>query len=1300
MAIKFVLGRAGSGKSEYCLRNIKEKLTEAPIGRPLILLVPEQATSLAEHALVSSPELRGTLRAQVLSFHRLAWRIMQEVGGTARLPIDATGKVLLLYKILHKNRDRLKVFHTSAEQIGFIEKITELFTEFKRYCITADGLTDFAANTLFEGPTSTSLSDKLHDLELLYGAFETELSKAYLDGEDYLTLLAAQLPESNYVRGAECWIDGFHGFTPQELAVVEVLAGSCSNLTMTLTLNREYRPGDTLHELDLFHLPARTMLQLRARFDELQIPVEKTIILASQPPVRFQNSPMLAYMEGTFEHRLKKPYGGGAAAAKPDGNPSSAETGVRLSAAVNRRAEVEGAARDILKLVREGGVRYRDIAISVRNTEGYGDLLAATLADFGIPHFFDRKRSVMHHPLVEFVRSALDVILHYWKYDAVFRCVKTDFFLPVHDGDNPDRLDRHAMDRLENYVLAFGIHGARWYDGEPWTYSLRSSLEQPDSEMNKSEEAFLHKINACRRRVVEPLLAFQNRMKCAKHVQGRVEAIYQLFTDLNVPERLEGLSQQAIQAGNPEKAREHAQVWDRLMDMLDQLVDLMGEEDVSSETFAGLMEAGMESIRLGLVPPSLDQVLIGSMDRTRTGSVKHVFVLGVNEGVIPARLKEDSVLSERERDVLTDRGMPMAEGSRRRLLDEVFLVYNAFCTPSVCLWLSYPLADEEGKSLLPSEVIRHMKRMFPFVKERLLLSEPTAAMSLSEQLDYVEHPAKTMSLLLVQLKQWLKGEPISDVWWAAYNWFVRQPGWGKRLEALMRSLRYTNEAVPLSLETSRRLYGEHVLTSVSRMERFVACPFSQFVSHGLRLKERRIYRLEAPDIGQLFHAALSMFASEVSVQPGQWARLTAEECLTIAGQVVDRLAPRLQSEILFSSKRHHYIARKLKQVIGRAAMILGEHARRGQFEPIGLEIGFGAGQPIPPLSYWLDNGVRLDVRGRIDRVDRADTEQGTLLRVIDYKSSATALHLAEVFYGLSLQMLTYLDVILTHSKAWLGTEAQPAGVLYFHVHNPLLQLKNRISAEQADAELRKKFKMRGLVRADAETARLMDGALGDASGHSQFIPVAMKADGSFYKNSSVADDGQWDILRDYVRRTIKGIGSSMTGGHVEIEPYRMGTEAACTFCAYKSVCQFDTQFEANEFKVLKPMGKDRALELIKERVASDEFEPGMPLRSPKRGGWIRRAAAMEVAAGREPSQITMDMQMNKMAEMQVLPTSKEDALPEGTAADTASGITAIERADSTGNNSPDGAPNAVLSEDEEKQTNLEAGGTKDDQEDS
>ncbi|MEW9701591.1 helicase-exonuclease AddAB subunit AddB [Paenibacillus sp. SI8] len=1164
MSIRFVIGRAGSGKSARCLEEMKQRLTAEPEGDPLILLVPEQATFQAEHALVSDPHIGGMIRAQVLSFHRLAWRVMQEEGGTARLPIDDTGKKLLLTSILHKQKDQLRLFGHSAEQMGFVDRLNQLFTELKRYCVTAEQLDEHETKRVTTLGESGLLRDKMSDIRLVYRAFQSELAKQYLDGEDYLTLLAEQIPHSAYLRSASIWIDGFHGFTPQEFAVLGALFATCKDVTITLCLDRSLEAGDTPDELDLFHPTATTMVRLQEKIWQLGLDAAEVLLLAPESSPRFQDSPALAYLERMFDRRI----GGGAKRYMPSPNEKLSDQLV-IQEAVHRRAEVEGAVRDMLQLVREHGVRWRDIAIMVRNMEGYQDLLKAVLTDYDIPHFFDQKRTVLHHPLVEFIRSALEVVQHNWHYDAIFRCVKTDLLLPVEAASK-----RHHMDKLENYVLAFGIGGYRWTDGKPWTYKLRANLEQTDESLLDETEA-LQQLNLSKEWIVKPLLTFSKRLEQAHSVKDQVEALYELLVEVQAPDKMEAWRQSALEDGKPEKAREHGQMWNSVMDMLDQLVETMGEDHLPLELFTGLIETGMESMKLGLVPPSMDQLLIGSMDRTRSSGIRYAYMLGVTDGVIPAQMIEKGVLTEAEREVLADSGLPMADGSRRKLLDEQFIIYTSLTVPGKRLWMSYPLADEEGKSLLPSELIKQMRQLFPGTEQPLLLAEPSNESAEMEQAAYIAHPSQAISYLAVRMKHWMLGGRMADLWWETYNWYVAQPEWRMKLQSLSGALQYTNKEAGLSASTRQLLYGQHLRASVSRMEKYVACPFSHFLSHGLRLKERRVYRLDAPDIGQLFHAALNQFVQNLQQDQLDWGSLTAEACMERSAQVVDELAPRLQGEILLSSSRYAYIARKLKQVVGRAAVVLGEHAKRGQFQPLGLEIDFGPGKELPPLTFQLDNGCTMEIIGRIDRVDRADGEQGVLLRVIDYKSSQTSLQLSEVYYGLSLQMLTYLDVIITHAEQWLGIPAKPAGVLYFHVHNPMLQQKNALDPAEVEKELRKRYKMKGLITADAEVAGLMDEQLIHAAGHSQLIPVALKKDGSFYSSSSVATDAQWDTLRKYVRKQVKMIGTGITDGHVDIAPYRLGKKTACLHCSYKSVCQFDPLFEGNEINVWRQRGKEQ-----------------------------------------------------------------------------------------------------------------------------
>ena len=1180
MAIRYILGRAGSGKTARCLDEIRSRLASEPEGPPLVLLVPEQATFQAEHALVSTPGLNGIIRAQALSFRRLAYRVMQETGGIARILINESGKNMLLHDILHRHQDELRHFRMSSGQIGLIGKLNRICSEFLRYALTPDALEAQLQNGALSKriQANPGLEHKLRDLLLVYRAYKERLSEHYTDSEHLLTKLAESLAESAYIREAEIWIDGFFGFTPQELQVIGELMRWSRGVTVTLCLDRDYGSSDEPDELDLFHPTARTLIRLKRLAEGLGVPQREAELLHGIPP-RFRSNPMLMHLEQSFDKGPRAVYR----------HEAGERSRISVCSAVSRRAEVEGTAREIVRLVRDEGCRWRDIAVMVRNMDGYGDLLAVTFADYGIPAFLDHKRPVLHHPLVELIRSSLEVVTGRWGNDAVFRCAKTDLLFPIEEDDGPEDLARlrDAVSRLENYVLASGVQGTRWTEKRPWTYRIGSMLDDVQEANARQDEAFFEEINRLRRMIAAPLAVLDSSLRAAETAQEMAAALFRFLERIRANERLELWSRRCLGEGKPEKAREHAQVWGSVVDLLDQIAEMMGEEKLTLDRFAGLVESGLESVTLALVPPSLDQVLVGTMDRTRSGAVRHLFVLGANDGVLPAKPDEDGVLSEPERELLAESGLQLAESSRRKLLDESFLLYAALTAPSETLWVSYPLADEEGKALMPAEIVKRLKAMFPAVRERLLTVDPPPAFSSQEEEDpteYAANPQRALTLLGVQLRQWMLGAGMSGGWWDVYNWMSERTEWRDKLHGTLSSLFFTNDVKPLDPFIAKQLYGESLRASVSRMEKFAACPFAQFASHGLKLNERQLYRLDAPDIGQLFHAALSRIAIRLGQEGISWGDLDAEQCFERAEQAVDELAPKLQGEILLSSKRYGYIARKLKQIVGRASAVLSVHSRSGQFVPVGLEIGFGPGEPLPPLEFVLDNGSRMEIVGRIDRIDRADSEQGVLLRVIDYKSSQTALRLSDVFYAQSLQLLTYLDVVVTYAEHWLGTKAKPAGVLYFHVHNPLISNKNALSAEEAEAALLKRFKMKGLVLEDADAVRLMDGELRERNGYSRLIPVALKADGGFYKSSSVFSERQWEQLRGYVRSMIRRIGNEIASGVIDIRPARSGAKLACAFCPYKPVCQFEPAFEGNGYKRLRPLDKETVWQQIAQAV--------------------------------------------------------------------------------------------------------------------
>ncbi len=1165
MALRLILGRAGTGKTTRMLGEIVDRLRQDPAGSPLIYLVPEQATFQAEYALATTPGLGGTIRAQVLSFGRLAYRLLQEVGGAAKMPVDDLGKQMVLRMLLEKHRDQLQVFHRSALQPGFAEQLARMISECKWYGLSWEELEqkDWGAGTL---------AQKLHDLRLIMQAYDEYVADRYYDTDDMLTRVADMIADSSYLREAEVWVDGFSGFTKQEYAILEQLMRHTKQVTVALCLDPSER-DEPLDELSLFYPTLKTFRRLREMAQEAGVPVEEPVAL--QEPHRFGRSPWLGRLERHYFGWSKRP------AAPPPARSGE----VKLVTAANRRAEVQAVALRMLELVKEEGYRWRDMAVLLRDLTPYADEISGVFSEYGIPFFLDQKRTVLHHPLVELIRSALEVITTRWRYEAVFRCLKTDLLLP--EADLPTRVARAEVDLLENYVLAYGINGSDWADEKPWQYHHRA------------EQAY-DEIDRIRRRYSGPLLAFERQMRqaAAKDVRAMTAELYRFLCDLRVPQTLERWQREAEESGKLETAREHGQIWSGLIRLFDQVVEVMGAERISLLVYARILDSGLESIRLGLVPPALDQVVVGSMERSRQPDVKAVFVLGANDGVIPLRPAEGGILDEAERERLAEMGVELAPTAKQRLMAEAYVLYQALTRPSEYLWISCPLADEEGKALLPSPVFERVKDMLPGVSVWFFANQPTGRPE--EDRFLLGRPKQVFVHLITLLRQMKKGTPLPPFWWDVYDWFVRRADQFGHERALLKGLVHTNRARRLPQSTSLALYGQELRMSVSRLERFQACPFSHFASHGLRLAERPLYKLERFDVGELFHASLKEAVERMNREGIDWASLTEADSMRLAGDVVDELVPATRASILSRTARYRFLTGKLKRAVGRAISVLGEHARRSRFAPVGLEIAFGPGGELPGLTLELDSGVTVHLLGRIDRVDQSVQDGRRFLRVIDYKSGAKALALSDVWNGLNLQLLVYLDVVVTHAKTWLGENAEVGGVFYYQVADPLITAKRMLTAEEVAKERAAKLKMKGLMLADTDLARLMDQQV--ESGSSDLLPFGLKKDGTFTAYSSVATAEQFAALQAFVRHSVKQISTRLGEGENAISPYAQGTALACQTCAFSPVCQFDPVMEGNKPRQLPKQKDEQIWTMIQETVASVDGTRPSDTRTSETGG--------------------------------------------------------------------------------------------------
>lgn len=1156
MSLRFVIGRTGTGKTNTLFEEMIKKSLREPLGSPIIYIVPEQMSFTAENRFVHMSEASGMIRAQVYSFTRLAWRIFQETGGASRMHLSSTGVNMLIRKIIEENKRELKVFKRAADKIGFVQHIEQLLTEFKNYCITVDDLAEKKDDLQF-GMATRGLGDKLHDLELIYEKFEQYIAGKYLGAHDYLQLLAESIEDSKELQDAEIYIDGFYSFTTQELIVIQKLLETCKRVTIALTIDRPYKTGKKPDELDVFKMTGETYFNIYELAKSHGIAIEEDVFLYES---KRTSEPSLQHLEQNVHIQPTRVFEGEAA--------------LQISTAANRRAEIEGIAREIRKLSMEKDFRYKDMAIYVRNSESYREIIETVFTDYDIPFFIDQKHPMFVHPLIEFIRSSLEVIKSNWRYEPVFRAIKTELLFPK---GKERYTTRYQMDRFENYVIAHGKKGSDWQ--EQWEYKEYKGLEFSTNTRSEREKQMEESINQLKTMVAEPLLAFEQEMKKAKNVREYCMAIFSLLETMKVPDKLESRRMLALENDDLIAAKRHQQAWDSIIHLLEQYVEILGEESVPLHEFIRILDSGLEALKFTLIPPAIDQVFVADVELSRLDQMKAIFVIGFNDGIYPNKQAEEGIFSENERELLIESGIELAPTLKSRLLDEQFLIYRTFTSPSERLYISYPLADAEGKGLLPSMYVKQLVEMFPQAVMKNIVVDPSE-LSDADELEYVSHPYPTMAYLSSQLQLKKRHYEMSDFWWDIYNYYISNCQWNPKVKRVLASLFYENKTAPLTHGTASHLYGNKIYASVSKIEKYYSCPFAYFASSGLRLKERQVYRLEAPHIGDLFHGALKLIDQNVP----NWRKLKENEYERYAKDAVAALAPKLQHNILSSSYRNQYIRKKLEKIIERAVQVLSEHAKKSSFEIAGFELDFGPDRFFETDEIQLNEHVSMQLQGRIDRVDGTIIDKEIFVRIIDFKSSAHDLDLEEVLFGISLQMLTYLDIVLDDWQKIAPTiiekqnssgdiqSSHPAGVLYFHLKNPIIE--SEANEMDIDAILRE-FKMSGKILDDMKVIEKMDTSLSVDERTSKIIPVEIKKDETISARSkkNVLPESSFNHLRDYVNELYEHAGNQIMSGDVKIHPYKLKDKIPCTFCEYRSVCQFDLSLEKNKYHQTAPLNK-------------------------------------------------------------------------------------------------------------------------------
>lgn len=1141
MSLRFIYGRAGSGKSNFCIEDIKKKVEE-DVEYPLIYLVPEQFSFQSEKNILNAIGEKSNLKVRVISFKRMAFRVMNEVGGITHKHMDSAGKCMIISHIVDKILEELTVFRGAAAQQGFINTISDSISEFKRYSVTPE----LILKTAEDMDKNINLKDKLLDLSKIYGEFETLLHKNYIDADDDLTLLAEKLGESKIFNNAEIWIDEFSSFTPQQYKIIEKLLKKTKRVNVALT--SDYVDGKN-YGTDIFEFTKGT----EDRFLEIarnnNVKLDKPVVLTKKPFYRFKGSDEMAFLE---KNLFAFPY------EKYKGRTSD----IKLFRAQNTYSEIESAARDIIRMCRDEGYRYKDIAVITRNLESYETIIASIFEEHGIPYFIDEKRNIEGNLIVVLITSVIEILTKNWSYEAVFRYLKTTL----------TNVTIEEVDILENYVLAAGIKGKKkWLEEKVWNY-------RPDSlfgrdEISIQEEEFLNKVNSIRSIVIEPIKKLYKNTRGKRNGEEICRTIFEFLTEIGAPEKVETLIEEFKENKRQTLANEYSQIWNIIIDLLDQTVEVMGATPLTLEEFVKIMSIGFREHKMGLIPPAVDQVLVGSVERLKSHDICILYLVGVNDGVFPSVNNEEGILSDREREILKEGGVELAKNTRLAAFEEQFLVYTTLTIPGKYLSISYPMADYEGKSLRPSIIVSRLKSIYPNITEEsdLIFEEKD-----EDRLKLIDAKLPAFNQLIYVLRKRLDENDDAMLWRDVYKWFSGYEYWREKCRRAFSGAAYTNQTQMINSEKAKKLYGDSMHINVSRMEKYAQCPFAYYVQYGLNAKERKVFKLSYPDIGTFMHKIIDEFSEKVKEEQISWDELDKNWCEENISSIVEKNVKKSSSFILNSSPRYEYLTERLKRVLTKTALVITNHVKRSGFKPVGYEIDFSEQGSYPPIIVQLPSGEKIKLIGRIDRIDMLVKEGETYIRIIDYKSGNKLFKLSDVYYGLQVQLLLYLDAILTEEGKDLDKKPIPGAILYFKIDDPLVKSNKDLSDDELKKEIMKRFKMKGLLIDDPEIIKEMDREM---EGNSLIIPARINKDGSLGK-SQAASRHQFELLRSHVKNVIAKNCESMLSGDISIKPCKNKDSVPCDFCMYSSICAFDPAIDDNGYRYIYDKSDEEVWRLI------------------------------------------------------------------------------------------------------------------------
>lgn len=951
---------------------------------------------------------------------------------------------------------------------------------------------------------------KLNDIMTIMSYYEQFMAKGYFDEEDKLLAVIDKIKHTHLLNDTVIYFDGFDSFSEQEYTLIKEMLFNAKGAVIALSIEQK----------EVYAPVSKTLKKLRKIAEDMNI--EERL----KPIDIHENNSELMHLKNYFFSYPYEIY-------------ESPMENISVHMNNNLYDEIDGVARDIVDKIKSG-YRYNELAVVTGHLEGYTSIIKRVFNEYDISYFIDDKVSIMNHPIVRYVLASLSCLNSGFKREDVLKVMKSGL----------SDIEHQEAAIFENYIVSRGLRGKKWF--EP------------------IEDDALEKL---RQKVIEPLMNFEKVFPVNGSVAEMTKHLFDYLIETQVPEKIEVWIEFLQGEEALDKVQESTQVWHKIIEIFEQLIELEGADKKTIKEYLRILEAGFAEVQLGIIPPSVDQVAINTIERSKSKTIKGLYVIGMNDGVLPKKYSDEGLLLDDEKVKLKEMGIDLETDSSSIMERDYFSTLTALSKATAFIRFSYALSDTEGKALRPSIYIDKLQRIFKdlMVQSHVLdIKDPLTAYT----------PENHYKSLTEYLRIYADDYMIDERWFSVLAYYHSKASWTHKVSALGDAVFYDNQVMSIPKEQARQLYNLPLLSSVSRLERYRRCPFSHYVHYGLRPKERKTYDIKLPDIGLLFHKSLEAFDEKMKSDNEDWMTITKNRTHEIIDQVVDELVMDYNHHIFKSSHRFSYLIKKLKRVGKRAAWTLVTQVKQGAFIPYAHEIGFGY-DGVLPIVIELSNGERMLLKGWIDRVDKYTLNEKEYIKIIDYKSGSKKFSLSEVYQGLQLQLMVYLDAILENHDYFKVKELLPAGVFYFKIDDPMLE-SELLQGEKTEEALLKALKVDGLMIDDIEIAKAMDQDILD-NRKSSVIPFELKKDDTVSSRSKVVNLNEFYNLIGHVKTILKELGDEITEGQTTIGPVKLGTMIGCQSCDYQSICQFDQSF-GNRYDILKNYKSEDVLEKLKEET--------------------------------------------------------------------------------------------------------------------